>query len=502
MAAVINQSISLDQPKWWLFVPNQPGVYQFLNHDTVLYVGKAKRLRYRVHSYVRKTDHAKTLALMAHATHLTITITNNETEALLLEQQWIVHFQPMYNVTFKESKGYPYLWLSDHPYPTLHIRSVIGKKGTYFGPYPIGTALTLALHALRRWFFIRTCSDAAFQNRTNYCNQYQINHCKAPCVQYASWEAYQHHVQRLRQFLKGHVITLIHDVYVAMQHAAQEHNFKRAAWLRDTWRALDGLHHTGSVPSHDTYDCLYAMANMVCHLKISDGRLLSQKNYNMPVNLDEVSCLKAFIASFGLTNVIVSHAIDGTARMAKTPSEIAWMAVAYQNAQQSSEKEPFWKVSLAALSEALQQDVITLDGFDISHFSGDATIGACVTASEQGLIASYHYRLLKGSNDTASLKETLNQHYTMAQKPIPSVILMDGGPAQCAVAKRFMHHALPVIGLSKGFRRQSHYDTLHPASLRTMSPLAKQLLQRIRDEAHRTALRYHRYRLRQHLYLS
>src|SRR3989338_927688 len=168
-----------------------PGVYQMLNEKgEVIYVGKAKNLKKRVSSYFKATvDQAKTAVLVKHIHDIKIIITQNESEALILENNLIKQFRPRYNILFKDDKSYPYLIFSKHAFPRLdYLRSHKTPHSEYFGPYPNGSGVQETLHLMEKLFLLRNCSDSFFAHRLRPCLQYHIKLCSAPCVGYIAQE--------------------------------------------------------------------------------------------------------------------------------------------------------------------------------------------------------------------------------------------------------------------------------------------------------------------------
>ena len=194
-------------------VSTEPGVYRmFDDKDQIIYIGKAKNLKKRLASYFSLTQkHPKTLALVSHIVRIEVTITHTETEALILEHNFIKQHKPKYNVLLRDDKSYPYLFLSDHKHPQLTlVRSQNKKrKGTYFGPYPSGGAVRESLHLMQKLFPIRQCEDSYYKNRSRPCLQYQLKRCLGPCVNAMPEEEYAHQVSLATAFLQGksqHVI--------------------------------------------------------------------------------------------------------------------------------------------------------------------------------------------------------------------------------------------------------------------------------------------------------
>ncbi|MCP3697138.1 MAG: GIY-YIG nuclease family protein, partial [Aliivibrio sp.] len=188
-------------------VTHQPGVYRMYNTEAeVIYVGKAKDLKKRLSSYFRSNiPSEKTKALVSHIVHIDVTVTHTETEALILEHNYIKQYLPKYNVLLRDDKSYPYIFISSHKHPRISIhRGTKRKKGEYFGPYPDSGAVRESLHLIQKLFPIRQCEDSVYSNRTRPCLMHQIGRCLAPCVKgIVSDNEYKEQTEFIRLFLQG-----------------------------------------------------------------------------------------------------------------------------------------------------------------------------------------------------------------------------------------------------------------------------------------------------------
>ncbi|MCJ8274143.1 MAG: excinuclease ABC subunit UvrC, partial [Psychrosphaera sp.] len=220
---------------------SQPGVYRMLNSEqVVIYVGKAKDLKKRVASYFRKNiPHGKTRQLVSHITNVEITVTQTETEALILENNLIKQYLPKYNVLLRDDKSYPFILITDHKHPRIQMhRGAHRVKGEYFGPYPSAGAVYESLKLMQKIFSVRQCEDSFYKARSRPCLQYQLKRCSAPCVGKIIDDEYDKEVELAKLFLKGKSQDVINSLVEAMEEASITLKFELAAKYRDQIQVL------------------------------------------------------------------------------------------------------------------------------------------------------------------------------------------------------------------------------------------------------------------------
>jgi excinuclease ABC subunit C len=528
----------------------RPGVYRMFDEaGKLLYVGKASNLKKRLASYFRKTGLApKTAALVARIAQVETTIVANETEALLLEQTLIKQWRPPYNILLRDDKSYPYVLLSDGDYPRLGIhRGAKSAKGRYFGPYPSAGAIRESLALLQKTFLVRQCEDSYFKNRTRPCLQYQIKRCKGPCVGLVEPEEYAEDVRHSVMFLEGRSSALTDELSAAMEKAAMNLEFERAAELRDQIsqlrRVQDQQSMEGGSGDVDVVAVIVNPGGACVHLiSVRGGRVLGSKNFFPQVGIEEEggAVLSAFLAQYYLSsherdlpgelivNVLhedmptlavalaelrgreigISHRVRGT--------RARWQQLAVTNAEQALSARLANRQHVAARFDALA-DALDLDEppqrlecYDISHSSGEATVASCVVFGPEGPLKSdyrrYNIEGVTAGDDYAAMHQALTRRFSKLKEgegKLPDILLVDGGKGQMAMAREVLQElAVPeliLLGVAKGVTRKPGLETLylndaeHEFTLPADSP-ALHLIQQIRDEAHRFAITGHRAR--------
>ena len=301
--------MAFDAERFLSTLPTRPGVYQMVGEaDDVLYVGKARSLKSRVTAYFRASGlTTKTMALMAKVRDIRITVTNSETEALLLEQSLIKAEQPRFNVVLRDDKSYPYIHLTEHPFPRLTFHRGAKKKGRYFGPYPSAAAVRDSLNILQKLFGIRPCEDGFFKNRSRPCLQHQIDRCSAPCVAMIDRDQYAEDVRLAVLFLEGKSADVLAAFKAKMDAAAEALEFERAARYRDQISHLRRVQENQYVHGDGGDVDIFGVAGdlgqaCVQGLFVRDGRLLGNRTW-FPRNelaVAESELLSAFLSQYYL----------------------------------------------------------------------------------------------------------------------------------------------------------------------------------------------------------
>ncbi len=528
---------------------NSPGVYQMLGEQgEVIYVGKAKNLKKRVTSYFRPNLDVKTHALMKHVKDISIIVTHNESEALILECNLIKKNRPRYNVLFRDDKSYPYILITnEHPYPRIDFyRGQVKKNGLYFGPYPSAAAVRETIHLIQKVFQIRTCEDHFFQSRSRPCLHHQIGLCSGSCTGLISPEEYQQHVKLAILFLEGKNELIIDELKAHMEKAAQEKNYEAAARFRNQIskiREIQEKQYVSSAEGDADVIALISSAGVVCIqlLTIRGGRMLGSRSYTptSPAEASHEEIVTAFITQHYLSQqvhdipkqIILESKLADQALLTQALSDQAqrkvtlyanvrgdrkkWLEMATASAQQAVASQLLNKIhtkerfaALQALLE-LKETPHRIECFDISHTMGEETVASCVAFDSNGPIKNDYRRFnitgITPGDDVAAMHQAIIKRYqrkSTEEKKIPAILLIDGGLAQLHIAEKALAEleitTIRLIGVAKGVTRKPGYETLHmpghePLHLSPDS-IALHLIQHIRDEAHRFAITGHRRR--------
>ncbi|STV88006.1 excinuclease ABC subunit C [Klebsiella michiganensis] len=553
-AGVVSKSVSdvFDAKAFLKTVTSQPGVYRMYDAGgTVIYVGKAKDLKKRLSSYFRSNlASRKTEALVALIAQIDVTVTHTETEALLLEHNYIKLYQPRYNVLLRDDKSYPFIFLSGDTHPRLAThRGAKHAKGEYFGPFPNGYAVRETLALLQKIFPIRQCENSVYRNRSRPCLQYQIGRCLGPCVAgLVSEEEYAQQVDYVRLFLAGKDDQVLTQLIARMEKASQALEFEEAARIRDQIQAVRRVTEKQFVSNTgDDLDVIGVSfdAGMACvHvLFIRQGKVLGSRSYfpKVPNGTELGEVVETFVGQFYLQGsqmrtlpgeILLDFNLGDKTLLADSLSELAGRRVNVQT-KPRGDRARYLKLARTNAATALttklsQHSTITqrlralatllklpavnrMECFDISHTMGEQTVASCVVFDSNGpLRAEYRRYNITGitpGDDYAAMNQVLRRRYGKAieESKIPDVILIDGGKGQLGQAKTvFAELDVPwdkshplLLGVAKGSDRKAGLETLffepegEGFSLPPDSP-ALHVIQHIRDESHDHAITGHR----------
>ena len=527
-------------------LPARPGVYRMLDAaGEVLYVGKARNLKSRVASYFQPSNvHPKVQALIAKTAGMEVTITNSDTEALLLEFNLIKRHRPRFNVVLRDDKSFPFVHLAtNHEFPSLTFyRGSRKEPGRFFGPYPSAGAVRETLQRLQKLFRLRNCADGYFAHRSRPCLQYQIRRCTAPCVGLISKEQYQRDVDAAIKVLEGRNDEVYQDLASRMEEAAQRLQFEEAAKLRDQMASLKtvqaqqivtaDIHHDADVIAIAQASGEYCVALMF----VRGGRSLGHATFFPKAPFAEpAEVLAAFVSQYYLereapAEIIVEHDFEEAALLESTLAARAshkvriasavrgirasWLEMMRGNAGQSLQMRGLARASIESALEDIRE-ALNLDGvphriecFDISHTCGTDTVASCVVFGVEGPLKGDYRRFniagIEPGDDYAAMHQALTRRYKRVRDgeySAPDLLLIDGGKGQLAQAAAVLEElgvaGITLVGVAKGADRRPGQEQLFLLGRETPTILpadshALHLIQRVRDEAHRFAIAGHR----------
>ncbi|AHM73490.2 excinuclease ABC subunit UvrC [Yersinia hibernica] len=543
-----------DSKEFLKTVTSQPGVYRMYDKTgTVIYVGKAKDLKKRLTSYFRaQVASRKTETLVKNIAQIDVTVTHTETEALLLEHNYIKLYQPRYNVLLRDDKSYPLIFLSADQHPRLAIhRGAKHEKGEYFGPFPNSYAVRETLALLQKLFPVRQCENSVYRNRSRPCLQYQIGRCSGPCVAgLVSEEEYQRQVDYVRLFLSGKDQQVLTQLISRMEEASQSLHFEDAARIRDQIQAVRRVTEqqfvSGDSEDLDVIGVAFDAGLACVHvLFIRQGKVLGSRSYfpKVPAGTELNEVVQTFVGQFYLQGsqgrtlpgeILLDFTLVEKDLLASSLSELAGRKIQIQS-RPRGDRARYLKLARTNASTALitrlsQQSTIhqrmkelakvlhldeinRMECFDISHTMGEQTVASCVVFDANGPVRSEYRRYnisgITPGDDYAAMSQVLKRRYGKAldDKKIPDVIFIDGGKGQLSQAfDVFAALNVPwdkqkplLVGVAKGSDRKAGLETLFLAaegegfSLPPDSP-ALHLIQHIRDDSHRHAITGHRQR--------
>jgi len=535
-----------DHKEYIAALPRRPGVYRMFGAEReLLYVGKARSLKDRVATYFapRNVD-PKVQALVQQITAIEVTVTNSETEALLLEYNLIKEHKPRFNVVLRDDKSFPYIHLDPrHAFPRLlFYRGPRTAPGRYFGPFPSAGAVRDTLNQLQKLFRIRNCRDSFFANRSRPCLQHQIGRCSAPCVGLITPAAYAQDIEAAVKVLEGRSEEVNAELAARMEEAGARLEFERAAQVRDQLAALKRIQAQQIVTAGAERDAdvlvIVGAAGEYCIsvMLVRGGRNLGTTSYFPRAALAEPDeALASFVMQYYADaepppEVFLGQALPDAAALAEALSSrvgqkievrhpvrglaARWVDLTRDNAVQALRMRHAQRAGveemLAELTRALDlpEPPARLECFDISHTGGEGTVASCVVFGPEGPLKKEYRRFnitgVTPGDDYAALRQALERRYRHVRSgevPAPDLLLIDGGAGQIAEVHEVLtalgFSDLTLVGVAKGPDRRPGQERLFvygsPAAvvLEPHSP-ALRFIQRIRDEAHRFAITGHR----------
>ncbi|NVJ86731.1 MAG: excinuclease ABC subunit C [Algoriphagus sp.] len=529
------------QPDEYNLLPDHPGVYKYFNTEgELIYVGKAKSLKKRVSSYFNKNTgvNLKTRRMVREIKRIEITLVNSEFDALLLENNLIKKSQPKYNILLRDDKTYPYLLVTKEHFPRIfQTRKMIPGRGTYYGPFASVKAMNNVLDLIRSLFTIRTCKldlspYKVQEGKYKVCLEYHIGNCQGPCVGLQKESDYLKDLDQAKHILKGNLGLPKAYFKQEMQKFAENLEFEKAQRAKEKLDLLEkyqakSLVANPSIHNHDVCtivsDEKYAYVN---YMRVKNGALIVSKNVELKKKLDETGeelLLTALIrlqdqfqsdAEEVLVPFEIQNPIDGLNLVnPKIGDKKKLIELSLKNArfykQEKALLQGLNKDKKDRVIRQLQEDLSLpdipdhIECFDNSNIQGSSPVGSMVCfLNGKPAVKEYlhfHIKTVIGANDFASMKEIVGRRYKRLLeegKSLPKLIVIDGGKGQLSAAVEALQELgiygkMPIIGIAKRLEEIYFPGDMYPIHIDKKSESLR-LLQRIRDEAHRFAITFHR----------
>lgn len=530
-----------------LNMPDKPGSYQFYDADhTIIYVGKAKRLKQRVSSYFHKeVDRFKTKVLVSKIEDISYTVVNTEEDALLLENSLIKKYNPRYNVLLKDGKTYPSICITNEYLPRVFKTRQVNKRfGTFFGPYSHTGSMFAVLELIHKLYKPRTCrqtitKEGIEQGKHKPCLEYHIHNCKAPCCGKQSLEDYQAAIAQAREILKGNTRQLSQHVFEQMQQKAAELKFEEAEELKQKYLLIENFCAKSEVVSHTIADVdVFTIVDddtnrtaFINYIHVKNGAVNQSFTFEYKRKLDEtdqellLTAIPEIRERFKskAKEIIVPFEMEWTLNDAQffVPQrgdkkhllelgEMNCKQYKFDRLKQTEKLNPEQKQTrlMKELQQKLQLEKLPyhIECFDNSNISGTDAVAGCVVF--KGMKPSkkdyrkYNIKTVVGPDDYASMQEVVRRRYSRMVEEgaaLPDLIITDGGLGQLSVVKDVVEGELglniPIAGLAKDNRHRTNEllygNPPQTIALKTNSELFHVLTQ-IQDEVHRYAIQFHR----------
>ncbi|MGE0770246.1 MAG: excinuclease ABC subunit UvrC [Cyclobacteriaceae bacterium] len=522
-------------------LPDSPGIYKFFDQSgTVIYIGKAKSLRKRVSSYFNKQSqyNRKTERLVSEIERLECVITQSEFDALLLENNFIKEHQPKYNILLKDDKTFPYICILKEPFPrVISTRKFVRHQGEYFGPYSGVVSMKNVLDLVRQLYTIRTCNfnlteTNIAEKKFKVCLEYHIGNCKGPCEGLQTEEDYLRDIAQARNILKGQLSIVINYFKEQMKEAASRMEFERAELYKNKLGLLEKFQTKSMVVNRQLTDIdvititSNVQSSFVNYLQVKEGAITFSENIEAKKKMDEPD---ADLLSTIAQEMRERHSSSNKILLSNIPIEVKsddvenivpqkgdkgkLVALSLKNAlhlkHRKEEEKSERKQKINDLLPGLQKDLrlntvpYVIECFDNSNFQGSYPVASMVRfvngKPDKSGYRHFNIKTVEGPNDFASMREIVSRRYHRLieeDKTLPDLIVVDGGKGQlssaCEALKELrIYGTVPIVGIAKKLEEIYYPEDPLPLLINKKSG-GLLLLQRIRDEAHRFAITFHR----------
>ena len=525
-------------------LPNKPGVYRYFDKNgTLIYVGKAKNLKRRVSSYFNKEQSGKTRVLVSKIADLEYSIVDSESEALLLENTMIKQYKPRYNIMLKDDKTYPWICIKKEAFPRVFLtRHKVNDGSEYFGPYPSVRTAHILLDLLGQVYKVRSCrtplTEAGVEKgKYKVCLDYHIHKCNGPCEGLISKADYNVMIAEIREVIKGNLGGVLRGLKALMMDYAAQMEFEQAQQVKEKYDLLENYRSRSTVVSqliHNVEVFSYVDEGelfYVNYMKVKDGAVVQSHSFEMKRRLEETAEELLLLAVTDLRQQFGDHAPEIIVPMKldypidevlvtipQRGDKLKLLDLSRRNAMQYKidlekqrtlvDPERHQKRVLNSLKEALQLEDMpnVIECFDNSNFQGDYAVAGMVqfVNGKPNKVGYRHFNIktVEGPDDYASMKEVVRRRYSRLieeGKPLPNLIIIDGGKGQMEVVRQViqdeLHVDIPIAGLAKDDRHRTNELLFgFPPRVVGLKPNSEvfRLLAHIQDEVHRFAITFHR----------
>jgi excinuclease ABC subunit C len=533
-------------------LPEKPGIYQFMNDDgVIIYIGKAKNLRKRVSSYFMKApDNAKLAVLVRRISRLNHVVVDTESDALLLENNLIKTHLPRYNVLLKDDKTFPWICISNEPFPRIYTtRKVVRDGSLYFGPYTSGKIWKNLIDLVRSLYRIRTCKlsltrENISSGKYSVCLEYHIGNCLAPCIGKQTEEDYLVQIDQIGKILRGNTQGVLRQLTADMKAFAEDYEFERAAELKEKIGLLEQFQSKSTIANTkirhvDVFSIVSdERAGYVNYMKVVDGALVQTHSLELKKRLDETDeellqyaiieirerlqsdapeILVPLVLDYPLEKVTITVPQKGDK---KTLLELSTRNARYFKLDR--QKQQVKHVNLTGVTrklETLQNDLrlkdlpVHIECFDNSNIQGTNPVAACVVfrnaVPSKSDYRHFNIKTVTGPDDFASMEEVVYRRYRRMLDEgteLPQLVIVDGGKGQLhsamnSIERLGLRGRVAIVGIAKRLEEIYFPGDSIPLYLDKKSESLR-LIQRMRDEAHRFGITHHRKRREKSMAIS
>ena len=525
-------------------LPNKPGVYRYYDKDgTLIYVGKAKNLKRRVSSYFNKEQTGKTRVLVSRIADIQFIVVESESEALLLENNLIKQYKPRYNIMLKDDKTYPWICIKKEPFPRVFLtRHKVNDGSDYYGPYASVRTAHVLLDLLGQIYPMRSCKTTLTEaniakGKYRVCLDYHIHKCQGPCQGYVSKDDYRQMVAEAKEIIKGNLAGVLKDMKALMMAHASRMEFEEAQAVKEKYELLENYRSRSTVVSttiHNVDVFSYVDAEnlfYVNYMRVAEGAVVQSHTIEIKRKLDETA---EELLSLAVTEL--RQQFESTSKEVVLPMKLDFdmgdieitvpqrgdkaklLELSRRNAVQYKmdvekqrtlvDPERHQKRVLNLLKDMLHLPVVpeVIESFDNSNFQGDYPVAAMVQfvngKPNKNAYRHYNIKTVEGPDDYASMKEVVRRRYSRLleeEKPLPDLIITDGGKGQMEVVRQVvedeLHVDIAIAGLVKDDRHRTR-ELLYgfPPKAVGIKPDSEvfRLMTQIQDEVHRFAITHHR----------